>query len=138
LTTVPGGKLALQEEAQLMPAGKEVICTLPVPDSSTDKVERPPNWAVAEAAALMMTLQAAAVPLQAPPHPLNATPFAGVAVSVTAERAGKAAVQETVGQSIPVGLDVIEPLPDTLTMTGVAKSADTAVYLLTATGHGFG
>jgi hypothetical protein len=78
-------------------------------------------------AASIKKLQVATVPLQSPLQPLRALPLAGVAVSVTEVRAWNVAVQDTAGQLMPAGLEVTVPLPTTLTVTGLKKSADTAV-----------
>ncbi|TLZ18823.1 MAG: hypothetical protein E6K30_07965 [Gammaproteobacteria bacterium] len=78
-------------------------------------------------AALMASVQVFARPLQAPPHPLNTLPLFAFAVSVIWVRAGKLALQLTDGQLIPAGVEVTLPPPVSATVTGLAKSAATAV-----------
>jgi hypothetical protein len=67
------------------------------------------NVAVAELFAVNVRLQVP-VPLQAPDHPLNVEPVAGVAVRVTAVPLLNPALQ-VVPQLMPVGLLVIVPAP---------------------------
>ena len=69
--------------------------------------------AVTERAALMLTEQAA-VPLQAPLHPVKVFPAAGVAVSVTAVPELKLLLQ-VAPQLMPAGAEVT--LPDPLVVT---------------------
>jgi hypothetical protein len=72
------------------------------------------NVAVMAVSALMVTMQAA-VPLHAPDQPENVWPDAGVAVSTTEVPSAKAMLQ-TWPQSIPAGLDLIEPEPLSVTV----------------------
>jgi hypothetical protein len=64
--------------------------------------------AVAEVAAVMVTVQVVAVPLHAPPQPPNEKPEAGVAVRMTWVFWVKLAVQ-VVGQLTPDGALVTVP-----------------------------
>ncbi|HZP62141.1 MAG TPA: hypothetical protein VFB28_01895 [Terriglobales bacterium] len=65
--------------------------------------------AVTDAFAVIVTVQAA-VPLQAPPHPLKTAFAPGVAVSVTCVLGVKLVLHE-LPQLIPAGVLVILPLP---------------------------
>jgi hypothetical protein len=64
----------------------------------------------------MVMVQVAALPLQAPPQPLKTLPLTGLAVSTTTAPLVKEATQ-VAPQSMPAGLDVIAPLPLTLTLS---------------------
>ena len=69
-----------------MPLGLDVTVPDPAPASVTPRVANccgSSNVAVQLLAASIVTLVAAAVPLQAPPQPVKVDPEAGVAVSVT-------------------------------------------------------
>jgi hypothetical protein len=88
------------------------------------------NWAVTDSDDSMTTVQLDAEPLQAPPQALSASPLAALAVSVICVRAGNWAPQETAGQLMPPG-PVTLPSPDTLIVTGLAKSAATGAYWAT-------
>ncbi len=66
--------------------------------------------AVTLSAAFITIEQDVFVPLHAPPHPENAEPGAGVAVSVTDVPPGKDALQAD-PQLMPLGDEVTVPLP---------------------------
>ena len=81
----------------MIPAG--VLVTVPDPAPLIDTVSEPGGAlelkvAVAEVAAVMVTVQVVAVPLHAPPQPPNEKPEAGVAVRMTWVFWVKLAVQD--------------------------------------------
>jgi hypothetical protein len=84
----------------------------------------------------MFSVQVLDSPLQSPLQPLKASEVAAAAVSVTSVRAGKSALQADDGQLMPAGMEVTVPGPVTVTVTGLAKSAETAVYWDTETVQG--
>jgi hypothetical protein len=63
-----------------------------------------------------VTVQVAAVPVQAPLQPVNADPVAAVALRVTAVPTGKAAKQVS-PQRMPAGLLVTVPVPAPVRVT---------------------
>ena len=67
-------------------------------------------WALSK-----VNVQDGSVPLHPPSHGLKEVPSPGVAVKVTAVPLGKSAVHEPVGQSIPAGVLVTDPLPSNVT-----------------------
>jgi hypothetical protein len=111
VTAVPLVKDALQVAGQVIPAGLLVTVPAPVPVSVTVSVgdAGPVKVAVAEVFAEMLNVQVD-VPLQAPDHPLNVDPDAGVAVSVTDVPVSKLALQ-VLPQLMPLGVLVTVPLP---------------------------
>lgn len=99
---------------QLIPAGVLVTVPPPVGEIMTCSVGFAVKVAVTEVAAETVTLQAA-LPLQAPPQPVNVNPVPAVAVNVTWVPLVKVAVQ--VGpQLIPDGLLATVPVPVTATV----------------------
>ena len=63
----------------------------------------------------MVTAHVGVVPVQAPPHPTNRRPLAGVAVRVTAVFRGYCALQVGL-QLMPAGSLITVPCPCTLTL----------------------
>src|SRR3954454_2434562 len=113
---VPLGKVAVQVDPQLMPAG--VLVMVPAPPPAVWTV----NWkfsagggawalkvAVTAALALRVTVQGPE-PLHAPDHPPKVDPALGVADKVTAVPLGKVAVQVD-PQLMPAGVLVMVPAP---------------------------
>jgi hypothetical protein len=126
VTTDPLLKLALHVVPQLIPAGLLVTVPLPVPASVTLKTgcaAAPLNVAVTEVLADNVITHDP-VPLQAPDHPANVDPAAGVAVRVTCVPDEKLAVQVD-PQLIPPGLllTVPVPLPAALTISWIDVGA---------------
>jgi hypothetical protein len=72
---------------------------------------------VTDLAASIVTTQVLAVPLQAPPHPVNVLPALGVAVSVTAVFATNVALHR-VPQLMPLGL--LDTLPRVVVLVTVS------------------
>jgi hypothetical protein len=93
-----------------MPLGVEATVPLPVPAlvTVTEKLWSA-KFAVTLRAALIDTVQLA-VPVQAPLHPANLDPVAGVAVRVTLEPPLKLALH-VVPQLMPAGFVLTLPLP---------------------------
>jgi len=110
VTTVPGAKLAEHDVPQSIPSGLLVTLPLPAPAFVNVRVGAVLKVAVTLRAALMVTLQVLPAPVQAPLHPANTEPTAGVAVRVTTVPLAYSA-PHAVPQSIPAGLDVTLPLP---------------------------
>lgn len=111
LTLDPGGKLAVHDCPQLIPAGLLVITPDPGPVTETARdalvgVEK----AAPTIMSLLRTTMHLPVPEQAPDQPENVSLAAGVAVRVTEVPAPKDALQ--VGpQLIPAGALVMVPEP---------------------------
>ncbi len=104
-------KLAVQVTPQLIPVGVLVIVPIPVPVLLMVK----PNWmalklAVTVCAALIVTVQVAVVPVQAPDQPLKVDPAVAAAVNVTLLFWLKLAAQ-VAPQLIPAGVLVTVPVP---------------------------
>ena len=83
-----------------------VSTRFPTPSPSVSRS----NVAVAVVVPLIVNVQVELVPVQAPLHPVNADPGAGVAVNVTGVPSGYNAVQ-VIPQLIPAGDDVAVPVP---------------------------
>src|SRR5947208_12076322 len=92
--------------AQLSPPFGEVT----VIETAAAEKSAPTLWS-----AFIVTWQLP-VPEQAPDHPLNVTPAAGEAVSVTGAPTAKAA-EHVPGQLMPAGEDVTVPLPVPVLLT---------------------
>jgi hypothetical protein len=110
---VPLAKLAEQVVGQLIPLGLLVTAPVPGPDIVIVRTEEGTalKVAVTDVDALRVTAHVL-VPVQPPPfHPVNANPFAAVAVSVTCVLLPKLA-EQVVPQLIPDGLLVTVPVPD--------------------------
>jgi hypothetical protein len=88
------------------------------------------NEAETVRAAVIVTVHVDAVPLQAPPQPLNTAPLAGVAVNVTLELRASldVHVDPPLPQEIPPPVTVPGPLTDTVSV--VAFVVNVAVTLL--------
>ena len=120
VTTVPLAKFALQVPGQLMPAGTLEIEPEPAPASATDSAKGTTlKVAVTDCAEVMVTLQLP-VPEQAPLHPAKVDPAAEVAVNVTTVPPAKLALQ-VLGQLMPAGVLVTEPVPAPASVTDSAK-----------------
>jgi hypothetical protein len=132
VTVAPELKLALQVAPQLMPAGLLLTVPLPVPALLTVRVKvlggAVLKVALTDLAASIVTVQLP-VPLQAPPHPANTEPEAGVGVRVTEVPWAKLAEQVT-PQLIPAGLlvRVPEPVPDLLTLRAKVGAAEVVKF----------
>lgn len=109
VTGVPLLKFAAHVLPQLMPAGLLVTVPVPVPARVTVKGNTAVKVAVTDSAALIFTEQVP-VPLQAPLQPAKIEFAAALAVSITVTPAPKFALQ-VLGQLIPAGLLLTEPLP---------------------------
>jgi hypothetical protein len=112
VTWVPGAKLALQVDGQLMPEGE--LVTVPLPVTLTVNVDSWVKVAVTARAVLIVTVQPP-VPLQAPLQPLKTQPLVAVAVKVTFVPLENPALHVD-GQLMPAGLLVTVPLPVKLTV----------------------
>lgn len=137
-TVDPEGKLALQVEPQLIPAGLLVTVPVPIPFLVTVSCVEMSNSATTEAASLSVRVHAP-VPVHAPDQPKKMFPALGVAVSVTTVPPLKVAVHDE-PQLMPVGLLVTVPVPVPVfvtvncTVAGL-KVAVTDSALLTTTVH---
>ena len=124
VTDVPDAKVPLQLWPQLIPAG--LLVTVPVPGPTADTVTVPGAEKVAPTvvSAFSTTVHFPA-PEQAPLHPENGSPAAGVAVRVTAEPAAKRALQ-VVPQFMPAGvlLTIPDPLGETVRLKLVGLGAE--------------
>jgi hypothetical protein len=111
MTMTPELNIELHVAPQFTPAGDEVTVPLPVPAFATVTAnELIANVAVADLAWSMVTMHVGIVPVQAPPQPVNELVAEAPAVRVTI--APWLNVPEQVDpQSIPVGDDVIVPVP---------------------------
>jgi len=108
-TVLPLAKLAEQTAPQLIPDGLLVTLPVPVPARVTfrAKVGATPKVAVTACAWFIVT-EHEPVPLQAPLHPVNVDPAAGLAVSTTVPLNDAVHVAP---QLIPAGLLVTVPVP---------------------------
>jgi phage tail protein X len=123
VTDVPAAKVPLQVWPQLIPAG--LLVTVPVPGPTADTVTVPgAEKAAPTAVSAFNTTVHFPTPEQAPLHPENESPAAGVAVSVTEEPAAKLALQ-VVPQLMPAGvlLTVPDRLDDTVRLKSVGLGA---------------
>lgn len=125
---VPDAKLAVQVPVvQLIPGGWLVTAPVPVPAKVTVRTTcggGVVKAALTDVAAVIVTVQVAVVPEQAPPlQPVNVLPVAGVAVSITAVLGAKLAVHEPDGQLIPPTLLVTVPKPVTDTVSASCPAA---------------
>lgn len=109
LTLLPGAKVALQVEPQLIPAGLLVIRPDPGPVTETDKEPGAAKAAPTVVSAFSTTVHLP-VPEHAPDQPENAELEAGAAVSVTEVPAANVALQAE-PQLIPAGALVTVPVP---------------------------
>ena len=107
-------KLALQVEGQLIPAG--LLVTVPEPETVTDNCAELGLVNVAETDWLLESASWHDVPLHAPLYPENWKPVPAEALRVIEVPDGKLAVQ-VVGQLIPAGLLVTEPVPVSATVS---------------------
>ena len=102
-------KAALQVEPQLIPLG--LLVTVPLPDFVTVNVlVVRAKVAVTAFAAVILTVQVVAVPVQAPDHPENAELADAAAVRVTEVPLLKLALH-VLAQLTPAGLLVTVPAP---------------------------
>jgi hypothetical protein len=117
ITWVETGKRALQVTGQLIPAG--LLITAPSPESvtATGYGATEVNVATTEVAALMLTVQLAAIPQPPPLQPVKEYPLPAVAVSATWVPLAKLA-EHVAGQLIPPGLLVTAPAPAIPTVKG--------------------
>jgi len=115
VTSVPGGKLALQVFPQLMPAGLLLTVPVPVPARVSVSTGAGLNVALTEVFPVSVNLQDP-VPLQAPPHPTNDELAFAVAESATDVFGWKSAAQ-FLSHLIPAGLLVMVPAPLPLIFT---------------------
>jgi hypothetical protein len=96
--------------------------------SRVKAVGDPENAAVTDVAAVIVTVHVAAVPLHAPPQPVNLAPAAGAAVSTTLDPVATSAVQVAppVPQLIPPPVTLPLPATDTerTTVVGVPPEKD--------------
>lgn len=113
VTEVPLLKLALQAVGQLIPAG--LLVTVPWPETVTVNCAESALANVAETDWLLESASWHDLPLHAPLYPENWKPEPAVAVRVMEVPVGKLAVQ-VVGQLIPAGLLVMDPVPVTATV----------------------
>lgn len=129
VTLVPTGNGATQVAPQEMPAGEDVTDPVPAPERATVKFAVL-RVKVAETlrAAVMVTVQVDAVPVQAPLQPAKLLPDAGTAVRVTDVPLTKSAPQ-VVPQAMPAGAEVTvpAPLPSLTTLNGRCRSVKVAV-----------
>jgi hypothetical protein len=110
VTLWPGPYCSLQSPGQLMPAGVDATSPMPLPAIVMTIEFASANVGAIEMSAPIVTTQSP-VPEQLPsPQPMKIEPDAGVAVSVIFVPSKNASVQ-SVPQSMPVGLDVIVPMP---------------------------
>jgi len=113
-----------------MPDGALETAPVPLPDFVTVSMKAGKlNAAVTDVAALIVTVQLLAVPVQAPLQPVNVEPTAGAAVRVTAVPDVNE-VEHVVPQLMPAGALVIVPLPVPALLTVSANedgSANVAV-----------
>jgi hypothetical protein len=115
---VPAGKLAVQVEPQLIPAGVLVTVPLPKPDSDlvTETVNVPPpppealNVAVTVVLLVRVTVAVPVPDVPSPLQPANTDPVDGVAVSVTVVPEENE-FEQVDPQSMPDGLLVTVPEP---------------------------
>jgi hypothetical protein len=121
VTTVPVVKEVEHVAPQEMPAGALVTVPLPAPALVTLSAKDDcMKVAVAEVAALMVTVQVP-VPVQPPPlQPVKVEPAAGVAVSVTAVPLGNEP-EHVVPHEIPAGELVTVPVPAPALLTVSVK-----------------
>jgi hypothetical protein len=129
VTDVPGAKLAVQTDGQLIPPTLLVTVPVPVPAKltvNTNGAVVPLKLAVTAVAAVIVRLQVGVVPEQAPAQLVKVAPVDGVAVRVTAVLGTKFAVHELDGQLIPPTLLVTFPEPVT---DRVSASCPAAVKL---------
>jgi hypothetical protein len=111
VTLVPWGNEAEQVAPQLIPPGLLVTVPWPLPFFVTVSC----RWTRAKVAVtvgspLMVSVQVALVPEQAPPQPVKLEPASGAAVSVTLVPSLKDA-EQVAPQVIPPGLLVTVPVP---------------------------
>jgi len=113
-----------------MPDGALETAPVPLPDFVTVSMKAGKlNAAVTDVAALIVTVQLLAVPVQAPLQPVNVEPTAGAAVRVTAVPDVNE-VEHVVPQLMPAGELEIVPLPVPALLTVSANedgSANVAV-----------
>lgn len=120
MIVAPELKVALQLAPQSIPAG--LLVTLPLPVLETVRVkEGKLKLAVTCAGLARLTEQGLVVPVQAPDHPVNWAPLAGVAVRLT-EVPGANVLLQLAVHEIPVGALVTEPLPETVTLRVLAAA----------------
>src|SRR5215831_21154194 len=104
-----------------MPDGALETAPVPLPDFVTVSMKAGKlNAAVTDVAALIVTVQLLAVPVQAPLQPVNVEPTAGAAVRVTAVPDVNE-VEHVVPQLMPAGALVTVPLPVPALLTVRAK-----------------
>jgi hypothetical protein len=122
-TATPLVKFALQVLGQVMPLGLLVTAPVPVPPRVTVSGNVTVlNVAVTALAALMVTEQVP-VPLQAPLHPAKVELEPATAVKTTVEPLVKFALQ-VLGQVMPLGLLLTEPVPAPARVTESANELD--------------
>ena len=98
---------------QLMPAG--LLVTVPLPFVETDSLRCVAKFAITFTAPFAVIVQLSALPLQAPPHPLNTLLF-GDALKVI-EVPGNSVAVQVPGQRMPPMLVRTSPDPFTVTLT---------------------
>jgi len=131
VTDVPLAKLALQVLPQFTPVGDEVTVPAPLPAFVTlsGNVDAVVKVAVTARAAVIDTVHAA-VPVHAPPQPVNDEPLEAAAVRVTEVPLEKFALH-VLPQLTPAGDEVTvpAPVPDLVTLSAnvVAELLNVAV-----------
>jgi hypothetical protein len=134
-TLDPVATLALQVVAPL-PQLTPPPVTLPLPATETESTTvvgvPPENVALTLFALLIETVQVGLVPLQAPPHPANVAPEAGVAVSVTLAPSAWLAVHVVAPPPQLMPPPVTVPGPLTETVSGTALLENVALTLFDA------
>src|SRR5262245_6557711 len=135
VTVVPFVNPKAHVVPHVMPAG--ALATVPDPEPlllTVSVKDCSANVAVTLWAALIVTVQAVAVPVQPPLQPVNVEPAAGAAVRVTAVP-DVSEVEHVVPQLMPTGELVTVPLPVPALLTVSVKedgSANVAVTLCAA------
>lgn len=119
VTTVAESHDEVQLVPHEMPAGFELTVPPPVPAFETVRGNTSRVNVAPTAVAIVAVTTHAAVPVQAPVHPVKVEPTVGVAVNVTIVPATKLAEQVT-PQSRPAGVEVTTPVPVPLSMTDTA------------------
>lgn len=119
VTLVPESNCAAHVLPQLIPAGALVTVPAPAPLTATDSANcgagGTPKFATTVRSTSRVTVHPP-VPAQAPPHPVNADPWAGATVRATAVPETKL-VEQVLPQLIPAGLLIIVPPADGFALT---------------------
>src|SRR5262249_28729917 len=109
VTEVPCPNACAHVAPQSIPGGFEVTAPSPTPALTTVSALSDSKVAVTECGTVIVNVQVP-VPAQSPDQPVNVDPAAGLAVSVTDVPWAKECVH-VAPQSMPVGVDVTEPVP---------------------------